>query len=80
VIGLFKTELIKPWPTIEQVKLTTLEHVDWLNRRWLNEAWGDIPPAELEAAYSRQNVALIETGQTTTGVSRPTEANHPQHA
>jgi hypothetical protein len=32
VIGLFKTELIKPrgpWRTAEQVELATLEHVDW---------------------------------------------------
>ena len=36
VIGLFKTELIKPrgpGPTVEQVEIATLEYVDWLNRR-----------------------------------------------
>jgi len=33
VISLLKTELIKPWPTIEQVTLTTVEHVHWLNHR-----------------------------------------------
>jgi hypothetical protein len=34
VIGLFKTELIKPrgpWRTAEQVEIATLEYVDWFN-------------------------------------------------
>jgi putative transposase len=69
VIGLFKTELIKPrglWRTAGQVELATLGYVDWLNHRRLYEACGDIPPAELEAAYYRQNAALTEAGQTTT--------------
>jgi putative transposase len=68
VIGLFKTELIKhrgPWRTAEQVELATLEYVDWFNCRRLYEACGDIPPAELEAAYYRQNAILTEAGQTT---------------
>jgi putative transposase len=69
VIGLFKTELIKPrgpWRTAEQVEIATLEYVDWFNHRRLYEACGDIPPTELEAAYYRQNAALTEAGQTTT--------------
>ena len=36
VIGLFKTELIKPrgpWRTAEQVEIATLEYVDWFNHR-----------------------------------------------
>jgi hypothetical protein len=33
--------------------------------RRLYEACGDIPPAELENAYYRQNTALAEAGQTT---------------
>ena len=69
VIGLFKTELIKPrgpWRTAEQVEIATLEYVDWFNHRRLYEACGDIPPAELETAYYRQNAALTEAGQTTT--------------
>ena len=35
VIGLFKTELIKPqgpWRTAEQVELATLHYVDWFKR------------------------------------------------
>ena len=41
LIGLFKTELIKPqgpWQTAEQVELATLEYVDWFNHRRLYEA------------------------------------------
>jgi len=58
VIGLFKTELIKPrwpWHTAEQVEIATLEYVDWFNHRRLYEACGDIPPAELEPAYSHNS-------------------------
>jgi putative transposase len=63
VIGLYKTELIKPngpWRTSEQVEIATLNYVDWFNNRRLYEACGDIPPAELEAAYYRQNSSLAE--------------------
>jgi len=69
VIGLFKTELIKPrgpWRSAEQVELATMEYVDWFNHRRLYEACGDVPPAELEAAYYSQNAVLTEAGQTTT--------------
>jgi putative transposase len=63
VIGLFKTELIKPrgpWRTAEQVEIATLDYVDWFNNRRLFEACGDIPPAELEQHYYRQNTGLAE--------------------
>ena len=63
MIGLFKTELIKPcgpWRTVEQVEIATLDYVDWFNNRRLYEACGDIPPAELEDAYYRQNTGLAE--------------------
>jgi putative transposase len=65
VIGLFKTELIKPrgpWRTAEQVEIATMDYVDWFNHRRLYQACGDIPPAELEAAYYSQNTALAEAG------------------
>jgi putative transposase len=67
VNGLFKTELIKPrgpWRTAVQVEIATLEYVDWYNHRRLYEACGDIPPAELEAAYYSQNTALAEAGHS----------------
>jgi putative transposase len=63
VIGLYKTELIKPkgpWRTAGQVELATLEYVDWFNHQRLYEACGDIPPAELEATYYSQNNCLTE--------------------
>ena len=65
VIGLFKTELIKhhgPWRTAEHVEIATLEYVDWFNHRRLYEVCGDIPPAELEAAYYSHNTSLAEAG------------------
>ena len=65
VIGLYKTELIKPrgpWRTAEQVETATLHYVDWYNHRRIFEACGDIPPAELETAHYRQNTGLAEAG------------------
>ena len=58
--GLYKSELIKraaPWRTVDQVELATAEYVDWFNHRRLHGYCGDIPPAELEAAYYAQNRA-----------------------
>ena len=63
VIGLFKTELIKPrwpWRTVEQVEIATLDYVDWFKHRRLYEVCGDIPSAELEDANYRQNTGLAE--------------------
>jgi transposase InsO family protein len=57
VIGLFKTELIRcrgPWKNIDVVEYATLEWVDWFNHRRLLRSIGDVPPAELETAYYRQ--------------------------
>jgi len=57
VNGLYKTELIRrrgPWRTLEDVELATLEWVDWYNQRRLHSACGDIPPAEHEAMFYRQ--------------------------
>lgn len=57
IIGLFKTEIIRrrgPWRHIDAVEFATLEWVDWFNNRRLLEPIGNIPPAELEAAYYRQ--------------------------
>jgi putative transposase len=68
VIGLFKTELIRPggpWRTVEQVEIATLEYADWFNHRRIYEACGDIPPAELEAAHYRHRTALAEAGHST---------------
>ena len=54
IIGLYKTELIHrrgPWRHIEAVEYATLEWIDWFNHRRLLEPIGNVPPAELEAAY-----------------------------
>jgi transposase InsO family protein len=65
VIGLYKTELINrcgPWRTTGQVETATLDYVDWFNHQRLYQICGDIPPAELEAAYYSHNTSLAEAG------------------
>jgi len=55
--GLYKTEVIRqqgPWRNIEDVEFATLTWVDWFNHRRLLEPIGNVPPAELEAAYYEQ--------------------------
>lgn len=57
IIGLYKTEVIRhrgPWRQIDAVEYATLEWIDWFNHRRLLEPIGNIPPAELEKAYYRQ--------------------------
>lgn len=57
IIGLYKTEVIHhrgPWRHLDAVEFATLEWVDWFNHRRLLEPIGHLPPAELEAAYDRQ--------------------------
>ncbi|MGR3435119.1 MAG: IS3 family transposase [Shimia sp.] len=57
VIGLFRTEVIRPrgpWRSLEAVEFATLEWVDWFNNRRLLAPIGHIPPAEAEAAYYAQ--------------------------
>lgn len=61
VNGLFKAELIRregPWRTIEDVELATARWVHWWNERRLHSACNDIPPAEFEALYYRQQPAM----------------------
>ena len=60
IIGLFKTEIIRrrgPWKSIEAVEYAVLQWVDWFNHRRLLEPIGDVPPAEFEQAYYRQQEA-----------------------
>ncbi len=55
--GLYKTEVIRrqgPWRNIEEVEFATLTWVDWFNHRRLFEPIGNVPPAEIEAAYYQQ--------------------------
>ena len=61
IIGLYKTEIIHqrgPWRHLEAVEYATLEWVDWFNHRRLLEPIGNVPPAELELAYYRQEIEL----------------------
>jgi putative transposase len=60
VIGLYKTELIRPrgpWRNAEEVELATLPYVEWFNTTRLHTEIGDVPPAEFEATYYRQTAA-----------------------
>ena len=55
--GLYKTEVIHrrgPWHHRDAVEYATLEWVDWFNNRRLLEPIGNVPPAEVEAAYYLQ--------------------------
>jgi transposase InsO family protein len=59
IIGLYKTELVRrrgPWKGIDDVEYATLEWVDWFNHGRLLEPIGNVPPAEFEAAYYREEV------------------------
>lgn len=61
VIGLFKTEVIRPrgpWRSLDAVEYATLEWVDWFNHRRLLEPIGNIPPAEHEASYYQSTSQL----------------------
>ena len=44
----------RPWRGLEPVEFATLEWVDWFNNRRILEPIGNLPPAEVEAAYYRQ--------------------------
>ena len=57
IIGLYKTELVRrrgPWEGLDDLEYATLEWVDWFNHRRLLEPIGDVPPAEFEAAFRRE--------------------------
>jgi len=54
--GLYKAEVIhrRSWKNREAVELATLDWVDWYNHKRLLGSIGNVPPAEAEAAYYRQ--------------------------
>ena len=60
--GLYKAEVIhrRSWRNREAVELATLDWVDWFNHRRLLGPIGNIPPAEAEAAYYRQQAELAQ--------------------
>ena len=54
VIGLYKTELIKPrrpWKGLDDLEIATAEWVDWFNRRRPFEYCDDLTPVEAEHAH-----------------------------
>ena len=56
IIGLYKTEVIRPrgpWRGIDVVEFATLSWVDWFNKRRLLEPIGYVPSAEFEDMYYR---------------------------
>ena len=69
VIGLFKTEVIRPrgpWRGLDDVELATLEWVDWHNHRRLHSACHDLTPAEYEMIHYRQHPAQRPAALLTT--------------
>ena len=54
--GLYKAEVIhrRSWKNREAVELATLDWVDWYNHKRLLGSIGNVPPAETEAVYYRQ--------------------------
>jgi transposase InsO family protein len=65
IIGLFKTEAIRPGPfhtgplkNLADVEFTTMAWVDWFNHRRLHSTLGMLTPAEAEAAHYAATTAL----------------------
>jgi putative transposase len=60
--GTYKAELIRrrgPWRTRAQAEFATIEWIDWYNTARLHSEIGDIPPAEHEAQWHRNNTPAI---------------------
>jgi transposase InsO family protein len=80
VIGLYKTEVIRPrgpWKSVAVVEYATFEWVDWFNNRRLLEPIGYVPPAEYEDAYYRcQQASAMVAGAVTNRVSGKAGALH----
>jgi putative transposase len=58
VIGLYKTELIKPrrpWKGFDHLEIATAEWVDWFNRQRPYEYCDDLTPVEAEHAHYRHH-------------------------
>jgi putative transposase len=60
--GLYKVEVIhrRSWRNRQDVELATLDWVDWYNHKRLLEPIGNIPPAEAEEAYYRQQAGYAK--------------------
>jgi putative transposase len=65
VIGLYKTELIKPrrpWKGLDDLEIATAEWVDWFNRRRPFEYCDDLTPVEAEQAHYAHHQAPTPVG------------------
>jgi putative transposase len=65
VIGLYKTELIKPrrpWKGLDDLEIATAEWVDWFNHRRPYEYCDDLTPAEAEQAHYRHHQSPAAVG------------------
>ena len=65
VIGLYKTELIKPrrpWKGFDDLELATAEWVDWFNHRRPFEYCDDLTPVEAEQAHYAHHQAPATAG------------------
>lgn len=63
--GQVKAELIHrrgPWRTVEQLEYALFEYIEGWNHRRLHGEIAVIPPADKEAAYYTQPLALTEAG------------------
>lgn len=62
--ALFKTGLIKkrrPWRSVEQVELATLDWVWWFNNQCLHSKLDSRTRAEVEAGYYAENYPVLAT-------------------
>ena len=58
VIGLYKTECVRhdgPFRGVDDLKLATLNWVDWFNHNRLHSSIGHVPPVEFETLYYRHH-------------------------
>jgi putative transposase len=71
-VDTFKTELIKDrvWRTRGQMELAVLEWVHWFNHDRLHESLDDLPPVEVEDAYTAQ-LSTSPSGSSLTYGSEP---------
>ena len=56
VIGLYKTECVRPegpWRGVDDLELATLDWVHWFNETRLHSSIGYLPPTEFEANHYR---------------------------
>lgn len=63
--GTFKAELVTlhgPWRTRRQLEIAIVEWIDWYNHRRLHGQIGDIPPAEHETHWYRQQHPALKAG------------------